>query len=1094
MDANTNPSEKGLPSAAQTDRQVEEHFAQLVAGVRDYAVFLIDRHGIVLTWNAGAEHIKGYRAEEIIGQHFSCFYTSDAVSSDWPGHELRVAAATGRFEDDGWRVRKDGSRFWANLVLTALRDEQGNVRGYLKIIRDLTDRKLAVEELRLSEERFRLLVEGVRDYAIFMLDPHGRVATWNAGAEKLKGYQAAEIVGRHFSVFYPQEALDRGWPDEELRLTQELGRFEDEGWRLRKDGGRFWANVVISALRDENGVLQGFAKVTRDLSERKRAEDRERQLLQEEAARKAAEQTAEMLDRQREQLRVTLASIGDGVIVTDGQAAVTFLNPVAERLTGWSLAAAEGRPLEQIFRVISELTRVPVENPAHQVLREKRVVALANHTALIGRDGKEIPVEDSAAPICDSNGEISGVVLVFRDVTEARRNLETRLYLASIVESSDDAIIGKTLDGLIASWNNGAERLYGYTAVEAIGQPLSLIVPAERLHELPSLMEKATCGQRIEHYETVRLRKNGTRIAVSLTISPVLDRERRLIGISKIARDITSLKVAEDRQLRANQRSRLLWESASVLLTTENPADVLRGIFEKVASHLELDCYFNYVVDEGSESLRLASYFGVPSEAMSPYHTLEPGVGISGQVLTSRKSLLRESIQTSLAPDCFGARGLGLNVCVCYPLLAEGRLLGTLAFGSGKRASLDLGEQEFLHTLSQHVAASYERFRLIEQLRDADRRKDHFLATLAHELRNPLAPLRNGLEVLKLADIRNDSVRQAQAIMDRQLGHMVRLIDDLLDMSRISQGKIVLQTRPISLVDIVSSAIETSRPTIERHGHNLTVQLPEETLWLEADPTRMGQVLSNLLNNASKFTPDGGSLWVSALRVGDEVELRVKDSGVGIPTSMQHQVFEVFTQVDRAIERSEGGLGIGLSLVKGLVELHGGKVEVFSEGDGHGAEFILHLPLASLTEPLPEETSPTGPVSAEARILVVDDNRDSVMTLSMMLRMMGQDVREAYDGSQAFEVAGEFRPNLILMDIGMPQVDGYEACRHIRSQEWGQGIRIMALSGWGQEDDKRRAEAAGFDSHLTKPVEPEVLSALLADLRDSAPGPSSRRV
>ncbi len=272
------------PAAAPEGmRRREEHFGQLVAGVRDYAIFLLDRDGNVATWNTGAERIKGYRADEIVGRHFSAFYPKAAVASGWPAHELAVADATGRFEDEGWRVRKDGSRFWANVVITALRDEAGRVRGYLKITRDLTDRKQAEEKLRLSEERFRLMVEGVKDYAIFMLDPEGRVATWNAGAERIKGYSAEEIIGRHFSAFYPEEAVARGWPDHELRRASAEGRFEDEGWRLRKDGSKFWANVVITALRDEHGVLRGYSKVTRDLTERKEAEEKARRLEREEA-------------------------------------------------------------------------------------------------------------------------------------------------------------------------------------------------------------------------------------------------------------------------------------------------------------------------------------------------------------------------------------------------------------------------------------------------------------------------------------------------------------------------------------------------------------------------------------------------------------------------------------------------------------------------------------------------------------------------------------------------------------------------------------------------------------------------------------------
>jgi PAS domain S-box-containing protein len=245
----------------------------MVEGVKDYAIFMLDTEGRVATWNAGAERLKGYRADEIIGQHFSRFYPPEEVERGKPEHELRVAAAEGRFEDEGWRVRKDGARFWGNEVMTAIRDEAGTLRGFSKVVRDMTERKRTEEALRESEKRFHMMVEGVKDYAIFMLDTEGRVATWNAGAGRIKGFRADEIIGQHFSRFYPPEEVQRGKPEHALRVAAAEGRFEDEGWRVRKDGARFWANVVMTAMRDEAGTLRGFSKVTRDLTERKRVED-----------------------------------------------------------------------------------------------------------------------------------------------------------------------------------------------------------------------------------------------------------------------------------------------------------------------------------------------------------------------------------------------------------------------------------------------------------------------------------------------------------------------------------------------------------------------------------------------------------------------------------------------------------------------------------------------------------------------------------------------------------------------------------------------------------------------------------------------------
>jgi PAS domain S-box-containing protein len=896
--------------AESGQRQSEEHFDQVVAGVRDYAIFLLDREGNVLTWNAGAERIKGYHAHEIIGEHFSRFYPKAAVAAGWPTHELSVASLTGRFEDEGWRVRKDGSRFWANVVIAALRGPDGEVRGFLKISRDMTDRKQAEEKLRLSEERFRLMVESVEDYAIFMLDPQGRVASWNSGAERLKGYKAEEIIGQHFSRFYPQEAVDRGWPEEELRRATADGRIEDEGWRVRKDGSRFWGNVVITALRDEAGALRGFGKVTRDLTERREAEENTRRLLQQEAARKAAEAAAREIEHQREQLHVTLASIGDAVIVTDEQGAVTFLNPVAAALTGWNLDDATGQPLEKVFRVINEDSRQAVENPVLKVFKERRVVALTNHTALVTRDGREVPVEDSAAPIRIKNGDIGGAVLVFRDVTAARRAMEANLQLVAIVESSDDAIIGQSLDAIITTWNRGAQRLYGYRAEEVLGKPLSMLVPPDHPDELPAIMERIRRGEYIEHFETVRMRKDGSRVDVSLTISPIRNSDGRIIGASKIARDITARK-------------------------------------------------------------------------------------------------------------------------------------------------------------------------------EEDRRKNEFLALLAHELRNPLAPIRNGLQVMRLAAGDCQAVEQVRSVMERQIHHLVRLVDDLLDISRISRGKLVLRKERIALRTVVQHALEVCEGMAKDRNQLLTVTLPDAPLYVDADNTRLAQALCNLLSNSVKYSDEGSRIELSVRRQEQQALVSVKDNGVGIPPHMLRSVFEPFWQVDRTLEKSQGGLGVGLTVVKRLIEMHGGTVEAHSEGYGKGSEFIVRLPIVET--PVQERRAaghePVRGQPGRLRILVVDDNEDSAGSLALMLEMMGHEVRAAYDGLAALDVGRAFQPDVVLLDIGMPKLNGYDACRRMREEPWGKTAFIVALTGWGQEEDKRRSQEAGFNNHLVKPVEPAGLEKLLAEVK-----------
>jgi PAS domain S-box-containing protein len=627
---------------------------------------------------------------------------------------------------------------------------------------------------------------------------------------------------------------------------------------------------------------------------------------------------------ERERLRITLASIGDAVISTDAEGRVVYLNGVAESLTGWAQAEALGRPLPEVFHIVNERTRHAVENPAIRALREGLVVGLANHTVLIRRDGSETPIDDSAAPMVDGSGALVGTVLVFRDVTERRRAEEIQARLAAIVESSQDVIISKTLQGIIRTWNATAERVFGYTAEEAIGQSITLIIPQDRLHEETEILSRISRGERVEHYETVRQAKDGRLINISLMISPVRDAEGQIIGASKIARDITAQKQAEE-----------------VLKTA------------------------------------------------------------------------------------------------------------------------------------------------IEALQEADRRKDEFLAVLAHELRNPLAPLRNGLQVMRLAAGDAALVANTREMMERQLSHMVRMIDDLLDVSRIRSNKMELRRSRVSLADVVSSAVETVRPALEAAGHELTVTLPPEPILLDADLTRLAQVFGNLLHNSAKYTERGGRIWLTATREGGEVSVAVRDTGIGIPAHALPAIFDLFSQVDRSMERSAGGLGIGLALAKGLIEMHGGSVAAASPGvRGEGSTFTVRLPvLPSRAEGAAAAAAAKPDSSAPKRcILVVDDNVDSASSMAMMLELLGNEVHTAHDGLEAVALAEELRPQVVLMDIGMPKLNGYGATRRIREQPWGREMKIIALTGWGQDLDRAKSQEAGCSGHLVKPVDLANLQKLLDEL------------
>ena len=771
---------------------------------------------------------------------------------------------------------------------------------------------------------------------------------------------------------------------------------------------------------------------------------------------------------ERERLRITLASIGDAVISTDAEGRVTYLNQVAEDLTGWPGTEAAGSLLSDVFHIVDETTREAIEDPALRALREGNVVRLETPTLLIARDGTERPIDDSAAPMLDELGAPVGVVLVFRDATERRRSEEDRARLAAIVESSEDAIVSKTLDGVIQTWNAGAERLFGYTGEEAIGRSITLLIPPERLQEETEILGRLAAGERIEHYETVRLAKDGRQVDISLTVSPIRDSDGRIVGASKVARDVTGRKWAEETLRTSEQRFRTLFAHAPV------------GIF---------------LVDQQGDC-QLVNRRWCEMSGLSQGQALGKGwvralhPDDAERVAKEWRSGVREG------------RAFGGDYRFQTP---EGKV--TWLQGS----AVGLPDKE--GRLSEYIgilADVTEQREAMEGLEDADRRKDELIALLAHELRNPLAPLRNSLQVMRLAADDADAVAQAREIMERQLSHMVRLVDDLLDVSRLTRSKLELRSSRVLLADVVSSAVETARPAIEATGKHLAVSLPPDPVALNADLIRLAQVFGNLLNNSVKFTGPGGRISLTASRAGDQVVVAVQDDGIGIPAEALPEIFDIFSQVDRSIERRAGGLGIGLALVKGLVEMHGGTVEAASPGPGRGSTFTVRLPVRNNRLEVPpavggdEGTASSG---AKRRFLVVDDNRDSTASMTTMLRLLGNEVHAAYDGLEAVEQAERHRPQVILMDIGMPRLNGYEATRRIRAQPWGREMTVIAVTGWGNlevdagdpkatSSDGRRATAlregsmgdfarfreTGCDGHLVKPVELADLENLLLRL------------
>ncbi len=629
------------------------------------------------------------------------------------------------------------------------------------------------------------------------------------------------------------------------------------------------------------------------------------------------------------------------------------------------------------------------------------------------------------------------------------------LYL--VVQSSPLAVVVLDTDPpLVRLWNDAAERLFGWPAADVIGRPLA-IVPPDRRDEALSQQQHVAAGATLFDVETCRQRADGSRLDVRMSAAPLSDAEGRATGSLLLFADITDRKRAEGLRRQSDATLRTFFDIAPACLGVVEPTDdgdLLHLADNPVACRL-------FGVAPGGTVQRRASALGVGAPTIRLW-----------------LQQCRES----------AARGAPVDFEYEQPVAqATHRYRATVCpIGPGPEGRMRYGY------LAEDVT---ERKRSEEALSQADRRKDEFLATLAHELRNPLAPLRNGVHLLRLLTGELPAAERPLTIMERQIGHMVRLIDDLLDVGRVSGDKLQLRRQRVDIAQVVQEAIDTSQPALDAAGHALSVRLPPQPVFVDVDPTRLCQVIANLLNNAAKYTPAGGRVQVGVACRGANVEISVEDDGRGIPAHMLPRIFDMFTQVDRSLERAPGGLGIGLAIARRLVQMHGGRLQAHSAGTGRGSRFVVSLPLAERAAepapagPAPEPREGDAPAAGPAgcRVLVADDNADSADSLSNILRLMGHETRVARDGQQAYDAAAEFRPDIALLDIGMPLLNGYDVARRVREQPWGGAIRLVAVTGWGQDADRLLSEAAGFDLHLVKPVDPAALEALVDSVsRDGA--------
>ena len=623
--------------------------------------------------------------------------------------------------------------------------------------------------------------------------------------------------------------------------------------------------------------------------------------------------------------------------------------------------------------------------------------------------------------------------------------VEAQSLLAAIVASSEDAIISKTLDGVITSWNRGAERLFGWKAGEAIGQSIHLIVPPELREQEQDILTRLRRGERIEHLDVERRCKDGSRVHVSVMISPVYDRHGHIIGASKTARDITARKEWEERLREQRDVMQLAMSTAKMGAWTRD---------------LALDTIW--------WSPEFAEIFG-----MDPDDTNYDRERLFAFLTAEDRERLRRIVETALQEH----KDYAVDFEFQHAVTGEWRWMES----RGRAEYAADGRPIKLYGVVIDIT---ERRRAVEALQDADRRKDEFLATLAHELRNPLAPINSGLHILRSA---KDEGHRAIAleIIERQVNQMVRLVDDLLDVARITTGKVEVRQEPIDLALVIKDAIETSQPLLTDRGQPFTIVPPPQPVFVNGDRTRLAQVFANLMNNSAKYSEPGQPVSITFGRDGNDAVVRVKDAGMGIHPDMLPRVFDMFRQADRTTGgRSRGGLGIGLSLVKRIVEMHGGSVTAHSEGLGLGSEFVVRIPAVEVSrrDLAADRAVATDGAPTRRRILVVDDNADAAESLAALLSISGHETRMAHDGPEALQQAERFHPDIVFLDIGMPTLDGHETAKLIRKQPWGKDMVLVALTGWGQHEDRRRSKDAGFNHHLVKPADPVVVEKLLASI------------
>lgn len=1042
-----------MPSRPLHQLSSDQRYRLLARHAVEFGMIMLDSEGIILEWSHGAERLLGWSAQEAIGQPAHIIFTPEDRATDAPGTELGTALRLGRCSDVRWHLRKDGSTVFCDGTVNSILDEDGKtVLGFCKVMREgYTPAKEGDTPHRArAEERSFLgaVLESVEN-GIVACDPEGKLTFFNAAARAIHGREEQPLPPEQWAEHYRLYRSDGATllAEDELPLYRALRGERVDSARvtvLSAGGRRHDVEVTGRAMRDAEGQILGAVISMNDVSAVRAASAARDKTLREQGKRIAAEESEDRERKTQAQLHLAAEAAGLGIWTWD----VTHDTGTWENERMYEIFnIAPGSPILTARGLVADYLHP--DDVASFRLATDEAIRLGSRFQFTGRFYRRPEaglhwLELSGMPQTDDAGGLC-IIGTAADITERKRNEEALRDARIRLEATLSA-------GEVGSWiwdirNNhlmadrNLARLFGVpegAAGEATLERYIASIHPDDLDEVTRLID-LSIATRQPYRATYRVTdsEHGYRW-INARGRVDFDADGAPAILAGVTIDITQQKEAQD-QLRATQ------ERYSKLISSIDEAFGIVQVLVDAAGKP-----YDYRFEEVNAAMEKQS--GLVEAAGKTIREMVPDIEPKWIERYGRVAVEREATRFV---EHSAAMGYWWDV-YAMPIGAPDELRIGILFTD----------------ITARRQAEEELRQLAADLSEANRRKTEFLATLAHELRNPLAPLRTGLDLMRRAGLDAAASGKIHEMMDRQLRQMVHLIDDLMDVSRINSGKIVLQKDYIDLAQAIRNAVETTLPAAQAARHRLDMTLPPPGLTLHADPTRLAQILGNLLTNAVKYTPQGGRICIAARAEDRMAVIEVRDSGMGIPLEEQAHVFEMFSQVSRNMGRAQGGLGIGLSLVRSLAGMHGGSVEVSSPGPWQGTTFTLRLPLADGGRPeaahVPEEER--APAAGGLRIVVADDNVDAANILSALLEAAGHTAEPVHDGLQALRLVEKLRPDLAILDIGMPSLNGYEVARAIRAMPGNDAIMLAALTGWGGELDRERSKTSGFDAHLTKPA------------------------